>query len=63
MLTDALGKAAAGLKAFADQMAAVSGKPVQIQVQATGADRAEAEAIKRGQRPEQVAAMKKALGL
>lgn len=65
-LTDALAQGAAGLEAFGKQMAAISGSAVQVTVTAApgpGADRTEAEAIKRGQKPESIAAMRKALGL
>ena len=64
-LTDALDRGADSLKKFGQQMAAVSGTAVTVQVNGagSGSDRDEAEAIKRGQRPELLAAMRKALGL
>lgn len=66
MLTAALQSGTESLKKFAEQMAAISGAAVTIQIQAAadaGDDRAAAEAIKRGQKPESIAAMRKALGL
>lgn len=62
MLTAALKQATASLAEFAQGMAAVQVKPIQITVAGGGTDdRTEAEAIKRGQRPEFIAAVRKAL--
>ncbi len=64
-LTDALERGAASLKALSEQMAQISGQVMRVEIQAAsaGADRDDAEAIKRGQKPETIAAMKRALGL
>ena len=62
-LIDGLNEAAQTLKTFAALLDAVAAQPIQITVAATtGADdKAEADAIKRGQRPESLAALKQAL--
>lgn len=49
-------------QAFADAINRVAEAPT-ITVSVAGDDRTEADAIKRGQRPEQIAALRKALGL
>jgi hypothetical protein len=63
-LADAFDQAAAGAARLADALRTITAAPIRIQVAAgAGSDRDEADAIKRGQRPEQVAALRKALGL
>jgi hypothetical protein len=65
-LVDALHQASTGLKALGQQLTNITATPVQISVTATagaGNDQTDAEAIKRGQKPETVAAMRKALGI
>jgi hypothetical protein len=63
-LADAFDEAAGSVARFAEALRAITATPVRIQVASgAGSDRAEADAIKRGQRPEQVAALRKALGL
>jgi hypothetical protein len=68
MLTDALTQGAKALEAFAAAMASLSNQPAaQVDIgsaeQGALGDRLEAEAIKRGQKPEVIAALRKALGL
>jgi hypothetical protein len=62
-LVDGLNTAAKSLQAFADLLDAVSAQTIRIAIDATSDDRADADAIKRGQKPETLAAMRKALGL
>jgi hypothetical protein len=62
-LADALEIGAAALQKLADQMQGLSGAAVKVTVTSATDDRAEAEAIKRGQKPEVIAAMRKQLGL
>lgn len=59
-LTDDLDQATAKLKAFAEQLRAVSAEPVRIEV--ASSDLAEAEAFKCNQRTETITALHKALG-
>lgn len=63
MLAAALDQAAAKLRAFAAASKAATAQPLKIEVAVAGGgnDKAEADAIKRGQRPELIAALRKAL--
>jgi hypothetical protein len=66
MLVNALTQGEQALNAFAEAMARLSNQPAaELTVGDSGAlgDRLEAEAIKRGQKPEVIAALRKALGL
>jgi len=65
-LIDSFGQLTAQMKDFAAALDAVSDAPLRIIVsgeRGQGSDTTEAEAIARGQRIKQVAAMRKALGL
>jgi hypothetical protein len=62
-LVDGLEAAAKSLQAFADLMDAVTAQTIKVTVEATSDDRTEADAIKRGQKPETLAATRTALGL
>jgi hypothetical protein len=65
MLVQALAAATRQLQALAALAQQSATQPIRIEANLTGGgdDRTEADAIKRGQRPEQVAAIRKALGL
>ena len=65
MLVQALAQATRQLQALADIAKRSTSQPLRIEAEVVGAadDRSEAEAIKRGQRPEQITAIRKALGL
>jgi hypothetical protein len=62
-LVDGLDAAAKSLQAFAELMDAVSAQTIRIAIETTQEDRTSADAIKRGQTPETLAAIRKALGL
>ena len=62
-LRDALDQADEALRRLAERLAALSRQSIVLEIRMTGpgSDRQEAEAIKRGQRPEQIAALRKVL--
>jgi hypothetical protein len=66
MLVQALAAATRQLQAFAEAAQASQQTPVRIEAAVAGLtadDQTEADAIKRGQKPQQIEALRKALGL
>jgi hypothetical protein len=61
MLVAAVSQATQQFEQLAAALQALTGQRLEIQITLGGSDQAEADAVKRGQRPELLAALRKAL--
>ena len=61
MLAAALAQATENIRQLADAMGALTREPITIQITVSGTDASEADAVRRGQRPQQLEALRKAL--